>query len=132
MKNIVIALLALVFLPATVFAGGGSKNSTQLELSNNSTSAVLVTVNPTLSDAQLIAVAPANWASNGIFMLNPGQKKSFKVNAGSNVVKALFPDLTGMTTPVVGDLSTKTVNATANTKTVVGITGAFGSPPTIN
>lgn len=131
MKNIALALLALVLLPATVFAGGGSKSSTQLIIKNTSTDIAFVIVDTTLSDTQLAAITDPNaFTAAGGIILQPGaSSKALKVKAGNHTVKAVFTN--GMAAPVEAEIATATINAIANKTTTVTVSGNVGAKPTI-
>jgi len=132
MKNIALALLALVLLPATVFAGGGSKNSTELDIKNASTDIAFVIVDTTLTDSALAALPnTAAFTAQGGIILNPGANKVVKVKAGSHTVKAVFVPASGTAGPVEAEIATASVNAVANKKTVVTVSGNVGAKPTI-
>lgn len=133
MKSIALALLALVLIPATVFAGGGSKNSTEFEFKNTSADIALVIVDTTMSNADLAALPDlAAFTAKGGIVLNPGAGKVVKVKAGSHSVKAVLIPANGSALPVEAEIATKSVNAVANKRTTVKISGAVGAQPTIN
>ncbi|GAB5406928.1 MAG: hypothetical protein Aurels2KO_51590 [Aureliella sp.] len=93
----VFAVVALCFatITAPAFAGGGSKRNPKLHVKNDSSGQVGIILN--VDDAKLAEIASAGnpvaaFQSAGGKILNPGQKGTFSVKAGTQRVIAIDGD----------------------------------------
>lgn len=134
MKNIALALLTLALLPATLFAGGGTKSSAELVIKNTSTSIVFVIVDTTLSDTQLAAITDPNaFTAAGGIILQPGaSSKPIKVKVGHHTVKAAFPIDATTNATTIGPITTATVHVIAHKTTTVTVSRSMAGTPIIS
>lgn len=124
MKNLLIAAVALALLPAPVFAGGGTKNATQLQVTNNSNGTVAVLIdNNVTTNAQLINLSNAQFRARGGFFLNAGESATINLRAGNHRIRAAVLNATTNRVEAAGRIGTVNVNVRQNQTTRVAIDG---------
>lgn len=128
MKNMLVALVALALLPATTFAGGGTKGTNSKLVINN------------LNGSQRLAIivdAPAGFdpkkntvsqfTNAGGKIIEAGGSLTLNLKEGKHQFGAAFVNSNGQ----IGKNFTNSYNLPKNSTTTVDVSGAYPEAPTI-
>lgn len=131
MRSFLVAVLALALAPSMALAGGGSKQTGTVKVTNNGTEQLAVIANPSASIQAALAsgtLDQATFTAAGGRIIGPGGVATFSnLKAGNNTIAAAYVSGTDIgavaSTPVTVQKG-KTVNVSATeTGTVSGGTG---------
>jgi len=130
MRTLALALLALVLVPSLAHAGGGTKNTGKIRVTNTSTGTVGVIVNPPSTLNPATATQAQFTAAGGRFVSGGANTTFTNLKAGANTVAAFYID-TATTPAIVGAAATSTVTVKSGATAVVRVAGDVLAAPTI-